>query len=372
MALHNNRSTYVKRNNRDFLYFGGTNYLGIAHRQELLDAASMAFLDYGFSSGASRLTSGENEILLSLERAFAEFANAEASLVLPAGYMSNQAVVEGLDAEVDAWVLPKIAHSSIKSALHQTRKPVIVAEWLDSSENSSWRDRHELGIYRSIGIFSEPIDALTGKIKEINNLVNQASKRDYVILDEAQSIGVLGETGRGALQYFSLKPGSNLIRTGTFSKAIGAYGGFVLASKELIDLIKERSSCFKGSTSLPPLVCAATRASLRLIDNDASTTLMQLRQNIAHLNQLLRDCQFGPCLNNSNIQSSTPIYYMPYVKGMERVFDTLPKRNIYIPSMSNYFPGVSEIGLRWTIQSGHRSDELNILVQVFKDCFVRP
>ncbi len=368
MTLHNNQSTYVKRVGREFLYFGGTNYLGVAHRQELINASKNAFENYGFSSGASRLTSGENEILLSLETELARFAQAETAVVLPAGYMANQALVEALDDQIDAWVMPARSHSSIASALKQASKPVLIDESNEIDSTDSWRARLGLEAKRSVAVFAEPIDALTGKIKRIDDLYRRITSSDYLILDEAQSMGVLGESGRGAMQHFLLPSPTNLIRTGTFSKAIGTYGGFVLATQEIISNLKRSSSCYKGSTSLPPLVCAATRASLHLLESDAENTVLKLKQNIELLNNQLLELSKKPngeCFARAT--SSTPIFYMPYSKIVDRIFEALPKQDIYIPSMASYFPGITEIGLRWTIQSGHTESELQKLSTLFQN-----
>src|ERR1700751_5980330 len=123
MVLVANRSTSVTIGGKDYLYFGGTNYLGLAQRRELIEAADKAFAAFGFSAGASRLTSGEHELLLSLEEELSQFAGAQRSVVLPAGFMSNQVMVDALDQSVDIWVMDRTAHASIQSALRTSRKP---------------------------------------------------------------------------------------------------------------------------------------------------------------------------------------------------------------------------------------------------------
>jgi 8-amino-7-oxononanoate synthase len=358
--LSANKSTTVNIEGKDYLYFGGTNFLGIAHRKEILDAAGKAFADWGWSSGASRLTSGENDILVALERELAEFAGAGSAVVLPAGFLSNQAVVEGLDPEVDAWVIPEHAHASIHSAVKQARKPVIVIrDWQElEAPEGCVRRQLESGSQAVLGIFAEPVEPLTGKLSAIGELVEKCSPLDFIVLDEAQSFGVLGECGRGALEHFALSGIQRLVRSGTFSKAVGTYGGFVLAARAVIDLIKQRSSCSGGSTSLPPLLCAASRESLRLIQEDAGSTVVRLKKNIALLNQLLSEAGFAP--ENGHC---APIYYMPCSPEVVRIRDLLLQNNIYIPSMSSYFP--QDIGLRWTIQSGHSQADLRKLVGVF-------
>ena len=358
--LSANKSTRVKIEGKEYLYFGGTNYLGLAQRPELLEAACQAFSLFGLSSGASRLTSGENNILLSLEEELAQFARAEQSLVLPAGFLANQAVVDGLDDEVDAWVISDHAHASIKAAVKQSRKPVMVLDSCCEAESYSPGDRFGAGSFDRLAIFAEPIEPLTGKLVDIAQFYSRAGKNDFIILDEAQSFAVLGVSGRGALEHFALPANAGLIRTGTFSKALGTYGGFILAQTDIINLIKHKALCFSGSTSLPPLLCSATRASLRLIQEDAGSTVCRLQKNLDLLNQLLTESGFST-LNDACV----PIYYLPFSPDVVRMRNALPGNDILIPSVGNYFAGACEIGLRWTIQAGHTAEDLHKLIKVF-------
>jgi 8-amino-7-oxononanoate synthase len=360
MVLAANHSTLVTIADKEYLYLGGTNYLGLAHRVELMAAAQAAFDRFGFSAGASRVTSGENDALLSLERELAAFADAQEAFVLPAGFLSNQAVVEALDENVDAWVIGRQAHVSIRTALKLSSKPRFVGDW-DSGAGSaggSFRKRFGLGNNTRLGVFAEPIDPLPGRIVDINAVRDAMEERDYLILDEAHSFGVLGERGIGAQEHFAMGNKATLIRTGTFSKALGSYGGFILASKETLDLLKHKSSIYKGSTALPPPVCAAAHAALRLLRDDASSNIDILRRNIQYLAlrlQALNIAQFVP--------SATPIFYLPNSSATAHVRKLLFERGVYIPTSSSYFGDFCEVGLRWTIQAGHTLEQLDLLVK---------
>ncbi|HEY9789460.1 MAG TPA: pyridoxal phosphate-dependent aminotransferase family protein [Candidatus Obscuribacterales bacterium] len=361
MVLVANHSTAVTIAGKDYLYFGGTNYLGLAHRQEIIEAVDRAFEAFGFSAGASRLTSGEHEILLSLEQEQAKFANAERSVVLPAGFLSNQVVVDALDDVVDIWVMSKNAHSSIQSALRLSRKPIITSD-LDV-DTTHFRQRFDLPSEYTLGIFAEPIDPLMGRLVNMQQLMKIVSPRDYLILDEAHSFGTLGARGVGALEQFAMLPSDKLVRTGTFSKALGAYGGFVLGSGDTIDLIKQRSSAYKGSTALPPPVCAAAREGLRVLINDHRTTIDLLKSNIAWLNERLAALKIA-----GFVPAQSPIFYLPNSPPIAKARELLFERGIYLPTISSYFGDFCEIGLRWTIQAGHSESQMSRLVDTIKEC----
>jgi len=358
-VLRSNSSTSINIDGKDYLYFGGTNYLGLAHRVELLHAAGKAFASFGWSAGASRLTSGENVFLLELESALASFGQAEAAVVLPAGFMANQAVVEGLDSHVAVWVASSAAHSSIHAALKHAHGKLVIVESQSEINLDLIRRHYKIGLAEPIAVFAEPIEAFDGKLADVPQILASLGDGDYLILDEAQSFGVLGEQGRGALEHFNLASrGARLLRSGTFSKAVGTYGGFVMAADELIFEIKENASCLRGSTSLPPLLCAATREALRLMQDDRAGTIKRLKSNINYLNQLLLDAEI------ISVQAQVPIFYLPFNKTVLRLRQTLVEKGVYFPPMSSYFAGADEVGLRWTIQAGHSKTELRRLVEI--------
>lgn len=354
MIVSQNRSTRIRVEGRECLYFGGTNYLGLAHRPEIIEAMNQAFATYGLSSGASRLTSGETELLISLETELADFASSESALVLGAGFMTNQAVVEALDDEIDGWLVSNLAHGSIKTALSQSLKPVTLYEAGREAEA-----RESIARDLRLGVFVEPIEPLTGSRANLDALANTLTPADILILDEAHSLGVLGTEGQGAAGCFDRSAGElkvELIRTGTLSKAFGCYGGIILGSSLFISRVKALSPCYKSSTSLPPPLCAAARQALLLV-REKTTTVTPLQANIRSLNHRLAELGIETYKNNS-----VPIYYLEDSPSVARLRDQLLDRGIYIPLVTSYFADYCHIGLRWTIQAGHSEDDLDFLV----------
>lgn len=360
-ALSGNRATHVSIAGKEYLYFGGSNYLGLAHRPELLEEAISAFETYGLSSGASRLTSGENELLLRLEKELSAWSASESALVLPAGFMSNQAVLEGVDGDVDVWIIKKNAHASIQQAIKLTRKPVVLDE--APEDEKPLHERLGVDASKRLGVFLEEVDPLTGRLLNTENTICKLRDQDIVIVDEAHSFGVIGENGRGSFEHYALDHAANLIRTGTFSKAFGTYGGFVLSSRAISESIKSKSLCFKGSTSLPPLVCAATLASLNLIQDKEAALLESLRKNIQHLFEGLRSLNFEP-VNSPEM----PIFYLNASEATDRCLKLLPDESISIPQVGSYFAGSGSIGMRWTLQAGHSIEDLDKLLGVLQRC----
>jgi 8-amino-7-oxononanoate synthase len=355
VIIQENKSTSVVIDGQHYVYFGGTNYLGLAHRPELLKAAAAAFEKYGFSAGAARSTSGESDQLLQLEEQLAAFSRTESAIVLSSGYMSNFAVVDALDAIVDGWLIQDYAHGSIRSALAQSRKEIVTFKThprLDSI-------REALGLAPSakLGTFVEPVNPLTGELVDLSKLSKHVSEHDFLILDEAHSFGVLGTHGTGAVEHFAIAEKSNIITTGTFSKAIGTMGGFVSGSSDLIQRIKGNSNCYKASTPLSPVAVAATMESLRLITGDYENTLGKLKHNVQKVNAEL--AAFGHSRFKHN---PVPIFNLPQSPSSAVLQKHLRDAGLYLPSVGSYFSSANGSPTRWTVQAGHSEEQLESLL----------
>jgi 8-amino-7-oxononanoate synthase len=359
VIIQENKSTSVVIDGTTYVYFGGTNYLGLAHRRELLDAATEAFQRYGFSAGAARSTSGESDQLLQLESDLAFFSRSEAAIVLSAGYMSNFAVVDALENLVDAWLIQDYAHGSIRSALSQSRKPIVTFRTLPRVD--SIREGLGLGPNTRLGTFVEPINPMTGEVTNIRPFAGATGEADFLILDEAHSIGVLGRNGRGVVEHLDLQQKANVIITGTFSKAIGTMGGFVVAREGIIRRIKENSNCYKASTPLSPVAVAATREALRLIVDDHAGTLGRLKHNISLVNDGLAKLGYKKFAENV-----APIFMLPRSPRCAEVQQHIRQAGLYLPAVGSYF---SQNGspTRWTVQAGHTDEELRQLISLIPE-----
>ncbi|MGH9553471.1 MAG: aminotransferase class I/II-fold pyridoxal phosphate-dependent enzyme, partial [Terriglobales bacterium] len=138
---------------------------------------------------------------------------------------------------------------------------------------------------------------------------------------------------------------------------LGTYGGFVVANEEVTDLIRKNSGAFKDSTALPPMICAASRESIRLIQEDQKRTVLALQENIDCINKQLVD--LGSPQYSGNC---VPIFYLRNSPTVAKLRTELPSHGIFAPTVTNYFAEYCEIGLRWTIQAGHTEEQLNRLM----------
>jgi len=359
MIIESNHSTEIQIGGRRYTYFGGTNYLGLAHHPALLAAAQSTFSHFGLSPGAARSTSGDHSEICALEKDLAAFCKTDSAVVLPAGYLSNSAVYEGLDATVDAWMVRNNAHSSITMTLERSKKPVIVFKIEELSP--SFRREHNLEGKR-LGIFCEPVDIVTGQLQDLVKIAHFADKSDLIVIDECHSLGVLGDTGRGITEHLSdFKTPAKVLRTGTFSKAFGAYGGLIVGDHAALDAIRG-VKLVNGSTPLPAVICAAGKMALKLV-HDQPSLIAGLKKNVSYVNSALVGMGYLQFRNNV-----VPIFSLADSEKMGKTKEALTKNGIFLPSIAAY-PTASgiRIGLRWTVQAGHTKEQLNSLIAVLEE-----
>lgn len=260
----------------DLVAFTGTNYLGLAGDPRLVDAARDALETFGTSASASPVTTGRLAPHVALEGETAAFLGAEASLSLPAGFLANLAAVEVLDDAVDHWLHDANAHPSIAVALRQSSKPVEAYRHRDAD------DARRLAGARDgrAGVITDAVFAVDGAIAPVADLLDAIGDDGVLVVDEAHALGTIGARGRGVFEHADADAdASRVCRTGVYSKAIGAHGGFVAGSHALCDAVRDRSHAYRASTALPPALAVAARTALAIVDAEPER-VERLRTNV--------------------------------------------------------------------------------------------
>jgi 7-keto-8-aminopelargonate synthetase-like enzyme len=276
----------VRVNGADYLCFCSNNYLGLANHPALIDAAKAATEAYGTGTGASRLVSGSMAIHRELADAVARFKGAEAAIVFPTGYMANVGTISTLVGRGDTVYCDRLNHASIIDGCRLSGAELRVYPHKDADKLDALLTKHRSG--RAL-VITDTVFSMDGDIAPLPDLVDVCERHGAMLmLDEAHATGVLGEHGRGALEHFGIRGAgrqeclphqgdassgvgqaflpANLIVMGTFSKALGSLGGYVAGSRDLIDLLLNKARSFIYTTALPPAVCAASIAALKVVD----------------------------------------------------------------------------------------------------------
>src|SRR5579863_10043401 len=243
------------------------NYLGLTTHPKLREAALEATKKYGVGSGAVRTIAGTMKIHMELEEKIARFKNVEACVVFQSGFTANAGTVSAILGKEDFIVSDELNHASIIDGARLSRAKIKVfghkdfahaEELLNEIKNEPG---HKLLI--TDGVFS-----MDGDIGALPQLTALAEKYGAIMMvDDAHSSGVLGRNGRGTIDHFNLH-GRVDIQVGTLSKAIGALGGYVCGTRDLIDFLYHRARPFLFSTSHPPSVAAACIAAFEVLEEE--------------------------------------------------------------------------------------------------------
>jgi glycine C-acetyltransferase len=243
------------------------NYLGLTTHPKLREAALAATRKYGVGSGAVRTIAGTMKIHMELEEKIAHFKNVEACVVFQSGFAANAGTVAAVLGKEDFLISDQLNHASIIDGARLSRAKILVFEHKNIADAeaklASIKDQPGKKLLITDGVFS-----MDGDIGPLPALCELAEKYGAIMMvDDAHASGVLGRNGRGTIDHFNVH-GRVDIQVGTLSKAIGALGGYVCGSRDLIDFLYHRARPFLFSTSHPPSVAATCIAAFDVLQEE--------------------------------------------------------------------------------------------------------
>lgn len=344
---------------KSYLVFCSNNYLGLANSPKLKEAAIEAINTYGSGSGASRLICGSLRPHKLLESELAKFKGAQDAVVFPTGHMANLGVISSVVDRGDTVIIDRLCHASIIDGCRLSKAKLQTYPHLDMAALMSILKRSQN--YSKRLIITDSIFSMDGSIAPLPELVSLARRYDAILMvDEAHATGVLGKQGRGAVEHFGLEAEVDIVM-GTLSKAVGSLGGFVTGENRLIDFLRQRARSFIYTTALPPAVCAASFAALRIIAGRPQLR-EQLWQNTEYLKSGLHKLGFDL------MNSETPI--IPILLGDE---DKVMQAAAYLYDNGILIPGIrpptvpkGKCRLRISLMATHTKEQLDQLLDVLR------
>jgi 8-amino-7-oxononanoate synthase len=336
------------------LNFGSYNYLGMSGHPEVSAAAKAAIDRYGTSASGSRILAGEKPIYQELEREIARWKQSEDALVLAAGNLTNTTCVGNFCNDNDAIYYDVLSHSSIEqgcrlSSAYTKRFPHNDFGALGRTLSRT-RDQYE-----KILIVVEGVYSMDGDIAPIPEFV--ALKRKYgcfLMVDEAHSSGVIGESGGGVDEYFGLAPTDIDLKIGTLSKATGSIGGYIAGARNLVNYLRYSLPGFLFAAGISPPSAAAALAAIRLLRRDSSI-VARLHDNIAFFVAEARKRHFDICGAGESA-------IIPIMIGRDEdafmISKLLLKKGIFVPTAA--YPAVpkNKARLRFNVISEHSRDQI--------------
>ncbi|HIJ78390.1 MAG: 8-amino-7-oxononanoate synthase [Desulfobulbaceae bacterium] len=263
--LHKGTAGHIRLTDEpgELIDFSSNDYLGLSSHPALIAAATEAISRYGTGSGAARLMSGNLAIHQELETAIAQLKGKEAGLTFGSGYMANTGIIPALVGRHDLIFSDRLNHASIHDGCRLSGAKTIRFRHNDPAHLESLLKKKQEN--QTALIVVESIYSMDGDRCPLPALVELKNRYHCLLMvDEAHATGVYGANGGGIIEEDGVGAGVDLAM-GTFGKALGSYGAYVAASKEMIDYLINRARSFIFSTALPPAVAAASLAAVKLI-----------------------------------------------------------------------------------------------------------
>jgi glycine C-acetyltransferase/8-amino-7-oxononanoate synthase len=326
------------------------NYLGLADHPRVRGAAAEAAMRWGASAGASRLISGNMKPHRLLERRLAEFKGYEAALLFGAGYLANSGAIPALARRGEVVFSDELNHASVIDGCRLARAETFIYRHGDM-EHLSWGLREAEG--RGSLIVTDGVFSMDGDLAPLEQLVRLARRHDCrLMVDEAHATGVLGPGGRGSVAAAGLSDEVDVV-VGTLGKALGSYGAYVCASRELVEYLINTARSFIFSTAPPPPVVAAALAALELLESHPHR-VERLCANAAVLREAL--AAEGLAAGGTETQI-VPVAVGPAAQTME-LTERVLERGVFAQGIRPPTVPEGSSRLRFTVMATHRSGEL--------------
>ncbi|MCA1247674.1 8-amino-7-oxononanoate synthase [Massilia sp. MS-15] len=351
---------------RPLLAFCSNDYLGLAAHPAVVEALREGAARYGAGSGASHLVSGHSRAHALLEARFgdwmAPYIEQARALYLCTGYMANLAVLTALGADADAMIFSEaLNHASLIDGARLARAGVSIYPHgdLDALDAQLAASSAATRIVVTDSVFS-----MDGNLAPLPALLALCERHGaWLVVDDAHGFGVLGATGRGALEHFGLHS-PQLVYIGTLGKAAGVGGAFVAAHASVIGLLVQRARPYIYTTAAPPALAHALQASLDIIGGaEGAQRRAHLAALVAHLQDALRPRRWRLLASGTAIQ--------PLIIGGNddalRVAAGLYEQGLWVPAIRPPTVAAGTARLRVTLCAAHTHDEVAQLARALNE-----
>ena len=345
---------------KEVINLSSNNYLGLTTHRALRKAALEATRRLGVGSGAVRTIAGTMKIHTELEEQIARFKGTDACVVFQSGFAANAGTVAAILGKDDLIISDELNHASIIDGCRLSKATIKVFAHKDlkdcervCQETANWPGKKLL---ITDGVFS-----MDGDIAPLPRLCDLAERYHCIMMvDDAHSSGVLGRGGRGTIDHHNCH-GRVDIQVGTLSKAVGAIGGYVCGSRDLIEFLYHRARPFLFSTSHPPAVTATCQAAFTLLDSpDGEKLIKKLWANTRFFKRQLKKLGFNTGISETPI---TPIMVGEAAKAFEfsrRLFD----EGVLAVAVGSPTVPEGKARIRTIVTATHRRDDLKKALEI--------
>ena len=343
------------------LNFCANDYLGLANNDEIKKAARDALETDGFGMASVRFICGTNDLHQKLEKRLSKFLGYEDCILYVACFDANGGLFEPLFHAEDAIISDELNHASIIDGIRLTKAMRFRYKHsnMQSLEECLLRAADQGARHKVIvtdGVFS-----MDGSFAKLDSIVGLAKKYDALIMvDDCHATGFIGKQGKGTAEYYGLEGEVDFL-TGTLGKALGgASGGFTCASKNVIDLLKQRSRPYLFSNALSPSIVSASLKALDIVETDHERR-ERINENTKYFRSKMKN------LGYTILGDEHPI--TPVMLGDAKIAQEMSKRLLEkgLYAIGFFFPVVPEgkARIRLQVNSEHKKEELDKAVTIF-------
>ena len=265
-ALETKQDIEVFMEGKRRIMIGSNNYLGLTGDERVIEAGVKALKEFGSGVSGSRFLNGTLTTHILLEKELAEFLNKEACVTFSTGFQSNLGILSAIAGRNDLIFSDRENHASIYDGIRLSYAEMVRFhhnDMRDLEQKLAKADPNKGKLIVTDGVFS-----MSGDICNLPEIVRLAKKYDArVMVDDAHGFGVLGKHGRGTAEYFGLEDDVDIIM-GTFSKSLASLGGYMAASKNVVEYVKHKSRPFIFCAAITPANAATALEALRILKKE--------------------------------------------------------------------------------------------------------
>lgn len=354
---------------KNVIDFTSYDYLGFSTDESIIKAGQKAICDYGTSVSASRLTGGQVPIHTALEKAISDFLGVEDSIVYLGGHTANVNTIKTLFTKKDLIMCDELSHNSIMEGIAysgSTCVPFKHNDYKDLDRKLTSRRKK----YEKVLIVIEGIYSMDGDIPNLPKFIEVKDKHNCILMvDEAHSIGVLGDHGKGISEHYNINAKSVEIWMGSLGKAMASAGGYIAGQRELITILRYRSPGFMYSIGLPPSAAGSALASIETVSKD-NTRVITLHERCLYFKKLCvkENIDIGESVD---VPSAVVSVFVGDTEKCIKMLQLLREEGVLVtPGM---WPAVAQgkARLRFFVNAKHSSVEIKNTVDSIKRVFNR-
>jgi len=348
-------------NGRETILLGTYNYMGMTFDEDVIAAGKQALEDFGSGTTGSRVLNGTYQGHKECEDALKEFYGMDHAMVFSTGYQANLGIISTIAGKGDYVVLDIDSHASIYDGCAMGRAEIVPFRHndIEALEKRLKRIPAEAGKL----VVLEGVYSMLGDVAPLKEMIRVSKEAGAMVLvDEAHSMGFIGEHGRGVAEAQGVLDDVDFV-IGTFSKSVGTVGGFCVSNHPDFEIMRLVCRPYVFTASLPPSVVATAATSIRKLMH-GSNKRAHLWENSRTLHKGLKDLGFQ--LGTDEPQSAIIAVIMPDLTKGAQMWEALLKEGLYVNLARPPATPANMTLLRCSLCAEHSDEEVSTILGMFE------